>query len=79
MQISDLYSQWIEAAAVSENFPQFMFSLNNRHQIHLNLVTGTDFLGKTYRAYEDLIMSTTMLIWQIVTKIWKGSGNASDI
>ena len=34
-----------------------MLSLNNRHQIHLNLVTATDFLGKTYRAYEDLIMA----------------------
>ena len=34
-----------------------MLSLNDRHQIHLNLVTATDFLGKTYRAYEDLIMA----------------------
>ena len=56
-QISDSYSKWIEAAAVSKNFPQSMLSLNDRHQIHLNLVTATDFLGKTYRAYEDLIMA----------------------
>ena len=48
MQISDLYSKWIEAAAFSKNFPQFMLSLNDRHQIHLNLVTATDVLGKTY-------------------------------
>ena len=34
-----------------------MLSLNDRHQICLNLVTATDFLGKTYRAYEDLIMA----------------------
>ena len=34
-----------------------MLLLNNRHQIHLNFVTATDFLGKTYRAYEDLIMA----------------------
>ena len=34
-----------------------MLSLNDRHQIHINLVTATDFLGKTYRAYEDLIMA----------------------
>ena len=34
-----------------------MLSLNKRLQIHLNLVTATDFLGKTYRAYEDLIMA----------------------
>ena len=34
-----------------------MLSLNDRHQIHLNFVTATDFLGKTYRAYEDLIMA----------------------
>ena len=56
-QISDSYSQWIEAAAVSKNFPRSMLSLNDRHQIPLNLVTATDFLGKTYRAYEDLIMA----------------------
>ena len=57
MQISDSYSKWIEAAAVNKQFPQSMLSLNDRHQIHLNLVTATDFLGKTYRAYEDLIMA----------------------
>ena len=34
-----------------------MLSLNDRHQIHLNFVTATDFLGKTYRAYENLIMA----------------------
>ena len=56
-QISDSYSKWIEAAAVSKHFPQSMLSLNNRHQIHLDFVTATDFLGKTYRAYEDLIMA----------------------
>ena len=56
-QISDSYSKWIEAAAVSKHFPQSMPSLNNRHQIHLNLVTATDFLAKTYRAYEDLNMA----------------------
>ena len=57
MQVSDSYSQWIKAAAVSKNFPNLLLSLNDRHQIHLNLVTATDFLGKTYRAYEDLIMA----------------------
>ena len=57
MQISDSYSKWIEAAAVSKHFPRSMLSLNDRHQIHLDLVTATDFLGKTYRAYEDLIMA----------------------
>ena len=57
MQVSDLYSKWIKAAAVSEHFPRSMLSLNDRHQIHLNLVTAIDFLGKTYRAYEDLIMA----------------------
>ena len=57
VQISHLYSKWIEADAVSKNFPQSMLSLNNRHQIHLDFVTATDFLGKTYRAYEDLIMA----------------------
>ena len=55
-QISDSYSKWIEAAAVSKHFPQSMLSLNDRHQIHLDFVTATDFPGKTYRAYEDLIM-----------------------
>ena len=34
-----------------------MLSLNDRHQIHLNLITATDFLCKTYRAYQDLIMA----------------------
>ena len=34
-----------------------MLSLNDRHEIHLDFVTATDFLGKTYRAYEDLIMA----------------------
>ena len=33
-QISDSYSKWIEAAAVSKNFPQSMLSLNDRHQIY---------------------------------------------
>ena len=56
-QISDSYSKWIEAATVSKNFPQSMLSLNDRHQIHLELFTATDFLGRTYRAYEDLIMA----------------------
>ena len=31
-----------------------MLSLNDRHQIHLDFVTATDFLGRIYRAYEDL-------------------------
>ena len=57
MQISDLYSKWIKAAAVSKHFLQSMLLLNDRHQIHLDFVTATDFLGKTYRAYEDLIMA----------------------
>ena len=57
MQISDSYSKWIKAAAVSKHFLQSMLLLNDRHQIHLDLVTATDFLGKTYRAYEDLIMA----------------------
>ena len=56
-QIFDSYSKWIKAAAVSKHFPQSMLSLPDRHQIHLDLVTATDFLGKTYRAYEDLIVA----------------------
>ena len=32
-----------------------MFSLNKRHEVHLDFVKATDFLGTIYRAYEDLI------------------------
>ena len=56
-QISDSYSKWIKAAAVSKHFPQSMLSVNDRHQIHLDFVTATGFVGKTYRAYEGLIMA----------------------
>ena len=51
----DSYEKWISTATISKAFPHSILMLNDRHQVHLDFVKATDFLGAIFRAYKDLI------------------------
>ena len=42
---------------VSKPFPHSMLMLHDRHQVHLDFIKATGFLGAIFRAYEDLILA----------------------
>ena len=55
-QLTDSYEKWISTTTVSKPLPHSMLTLNDWHQVHLDFVTATDFLGAIFSTYEDLIL-----------------------
>ena len=57
MQISWEYANWLAEAPVTKDFPHQVLSLQDRNQIHEDYIAATNFLGRLYRAHEDLIVA----------------------
>ena len=54
-QVADSFTKWWESAPTSHPFPHTMLTHEQRQLIQEDFVEATDFLGTTYRAYEQLI------------------------
>ena len=54
-QVADSLTQWWESAPTNKPFPCTMLTHDQRQLIHEDFTKATDFLGTTYRAYEQLI------------------------
>ena len=54
-QVADSFKKWWESAPTNQPFPHTMVTHEQRQLIHEDFVKDTDFLGTTYRAYEQLI------------------------
>ena len=56
-QLNKLYTTWSAGAPINKDFPHCMLSLQDHNKIHEDFIEATDFLGKMYRAHEDLIVA----------------------
>ena len=56
-QVTDSFTKWWESAPTNKPFPHTMLTHEWRQLIHDDFVKATDFLGTTYRAYEQLIIA----------------------
>ena len=54
-QVADSFTKWWESAPTNQPFPHTMLTCEQRQLIHDDFIKATDFLGTTYRAYEQLI------------------------
>ena len=54
-QVADSLTQWWKSAPTNKPFPRIMLTHEQRQLIHEDFVKATDFLGTTYRAYEQLM------------------------
>ena len=54
-QVADSFMKWWESALTNQPFPHTMLTCRQRQLIHEDFIEATDFLGTTYRAYEQLI------------------------
>ena len=54
-QVADSFTKWWESAPTNQPFPHTMLTHEQRQLIHDDFTKVTDFLGATYRAYEQLI------------------------
>ena len=54
-QVADSFMKWWELARTNQPFPHTMLTHEQRQLIHEDFIRATDFLGTTYRAYEQLI------------------------
>ena len=54
-QVADSLTQWWESAQTKKPFPCTMLTHEQRQLIHEDFIKAADFLGTTYRAYEQLI------------------------
>ena len=54
-QVADSFTKWWESAPTNQPFPCTMLTHKQRQLIHDDFIKATDFLGTTYRAYEQLI------------------------
>ena len=59
-QITDSYQKWLSTATISKPFPHSMLTLHDHHQVHLDFLKATDFLGAIFRAYGDLISTDSV-------------------
>ena len=55
-QVADSFTKWWESAQTNQSFPHTMLTMS-RQLIHDDFIKATDFLGTTYRAYEQLIIA----------------------
>ena len=56
-QVTDSFTKWWESAPTNKPFPRTMLIHERRQLIHDYFIKPTDFLGTTYRAYEQLIIA----------------------
>ena len=56
-QVTDSFTKWWESAPTNQPFPCTMLTHEWRQLIHDDFVKATDFLGTTYRVYEQLIIA----------------------
>ena len=56
-QVADSFTKWWESAPTNQPFPHTMLTHEQRQLIHDDFIKATDFLGTTYRAYEQLIIA----------------------
>ena len=61
----DFLTQWWESAPTNKLFPHTMLTHEQRQLIHEDFVKATDFLGTTYRTYEQLINADPTTGWII--------------
>ena len=54
-QVGDSFTKCLDSAPTCQLLPHSMLTLEQRQEIHKDFVKVTDFLGMTYRAYEELI------------------------
>ena len=54
-QVADSFTKWWESAPTNQPFPHTILTHKQRQLIHDDFIKATDFLGTTYRAYEQLI------------------------
>ena len=54
-QFGDSFTKWFDSLPTGQLLPHVMLMLEQRQAIHNDFVKATDFLGKIYRAYKDLI------------------------
>ena len=54
-QVGDSFTKWLDYAPTSKPIPCVILTLEQRIAIYNDLIKATDFLGKIYRAYKDLI------------------------
>ena len=54
-QVAGSFTKWWESAPTNQPFSYTMLTHDQRQLIHEDFVKATDFLGITYRAYEQLI------------------------
>ena len=52
-QVADSFMKWWESAPTNQPFPHTLLTHEQRQLIHEDFVKATDFLGTTYRAYEQ--------------------------
>ena len=57
MQISWEYTDWLAKAPVIKDFPHRVLSLQDRNWIHEDYIEATNFLGRLYRAHNELIVA----------------------
>ena len=57
MQISWEYANWLAKAPVNKDFPHRVLTLQDHNRIHEDYIVATNFLGRLYRAHEDLIVA----------------------
>ena len=55
-QVADSFMKWWESAPTNQPFPHTILTHEWRQLIHDDFVKATDFLGTTYRVYEQLII-----------------------
>ena len=55
MQISQEYTDWLAKAPINKDFPHRVLSLQDHNQTHEDYIEATNFLGRLYRAHEELI------------------------
>ena len=54
-QVGHSFTKWLDSAPTGQSPPHSMLTHGQRQQIHNDFIMVTDFLGTTYRAYEQLI------------------------
>ena len=57
MQISWEYADWLAKAPINKDFPHRVLSLQDHNRIHEDYIVATNFLGRLYRAHEDLVVA----------------------
>ena len=55
-QVADSFTKWWESAPTNQPFPCIMLTHEQRQLIYDDFLKATDFLGTTYRAYDQLII-----------------------